>query len=64
MSTGLNSMQLSHSATGNTNIREFVKDDLTVAPTVHTSSTTLTENVAGHTDIFLAYHTTILDPQV
>lgn len=47
MPTGLNSMQLSHSITGNTNIREFVKDTLTAPPTVHTGSATLTENVAG-----------------
>mgnify|MGYP003320870624 FL=1 len=47
LSTGVNSMQLSHSTTGNTNTVEFVKDDLTATPTVDISSATLTENTAG-----------------
>ena len=47
LNTGLNSMQLLHSSTGNTNIVEFVKDDLTSTPTVDVSSVALTENVAG-----------------
>ena len=34
LSTGANSMQLLHSATGNTNTVEFVKDNLTASPTV------------------------------
>lgn len=45
--TGANSMQLLHSATGNTNEVEFVKDDLTASPTVNIGSATLTENVSG-----------------
>jgi len=47
LSTGLNSMQLLHSSTGNTNTVEFVKDDLTSSPTTSISGATLTENVAG-----------------
>ena len=47
LSTGANSMQLLHSETGNTNVVEFVKDDLTATPTVNIGSATLTENVAG-----------------
>ena len=47
LSTGANSMQLSHSATGNTNTVEFVKDDLTASPTVNVGSATVTQNVAG-----------------
>lgn len=34
ISKGVNSFQLTHSSTGNTNTVEFVKDDLTSAPTV------------------------------
>jgi len=47
LSTGANSMQLLHSATGNTNTVEFVKDNLTVSPTVNVGSATVTQNVAG-----------------
>jgi len=47
LSTGANSMQLLHSATGNTNVVEFVKDNLTASPTVNIGSATLTQNVAG-----------------
>ena len=47
LSTGVNSMQLSHSTTGNTNTVEFVKDDLTASPTVNVGSATVTQNVAG-----------------
>ena len=47
LSVGVNSFQLSHSETGNTNVVEFVKDDLTATPTVDISSATLTENVSG-----------------
>ena len=45
--TGANSMQLLHTATGNTNVVEFVKDDLTASPTVNIGSATLTQNVSG-----------------
>ena len=44
-SVGLNSLQLSHSATGNTNTVEFVKDDITVVPTA--TAGTLSEASAG-----------------
>ena len=47
LSTGANSMQLLHSATGNTNVIEFVKDNLTSSPTVNIGSASLTQNVAG-----------------
>jgi hypothetical protein len=47
LSVGANSMQLSHSTTGDTNTVEFVKDDLTATPVTSISSATLTENVAG-----------------
>ena len=40
-------MQLLHSATGNTNVIEFVKDNLTSSPTVNIGSASLTQNVAG-----------------
>ena len=40
-------MQLLHSATGNTNTIEFVKDNLTSSPTVNNGSASLTQNVAG-----------------
>ena len=38
---------MSHSATGDTNVVEFVKDDLTATPTSNIGSATVTENVAG-----------------
>jgi hypothetical protein len=47
MSTGANSMGLTHSATGSTNTVEFVKDDLTSSPTVNVGSASVTENTAG-----------------
>lgn len=47
LSNGVNSVQLSHSITGDTNAVEFVKDSLTVVPTVNISSSTLSENVSG-----------------
>lgn len=50
--TGVNSMQLSHNENlfqshGDTNIVEFVKDDLTTLPSVSVGGATLTQNVAG-----------------
>ena len=45
VNTGLNSFGIDHSATGTTNIVEFVKDNVTAAPTV--ASGTLAQNVAG-----------------
>ena len=47
LSTGANSMQLSHSVTGSTNTVEFVKDNLTASPTVNVGSATVTQNAAG-----------------
>jgi hypothetical protein len=47
LSVGANSYQLIHSATGDTNVVEFVKDDLTATPTSNIGSATVTENVAG-----------------
>lgn len=47
LGTGVNSMQLLHSSTGNTNIVEFVKDDLTAVPTVNIGGATLTEGTGG-----------------
>jgi len=45
VSAGINSFQLSHSATGDTNIVEFVKDDITATPT--TTIGTVAEGTAG-----------------
>jgi len=47
LNVGVNSFQLSHSETGDTNVVEFVKDDLTATPTIDISGATLTENVSG-----------------
>ena len=47
VSVGVNDMQLSHSVTGDTNTVEFVKDNLTSAPTVSVSGASVTENVGG-----------------
>ena len=47
ISVGVNDMKLSHSVTGDTNVVEFVKDDLTSTPTVSVASATVTENVGG-----------------
>jgi hypothetical protein len=46
-SDGLHTMKLSHSTTGNTNVVEFVLDDLTSTPTVSMSNATITESSAG-----------------
>ena len=45
VSVGINSFQLSHSTTGDTNTVEFVKDSITSSPTV--TAGTVTENNAG-----------------
>lgn len=47
VSAGVNSLQLRHSTSGNTNVVEFVKDDVVNAPTVDLSGATLTEGTAG-----------------
>jgi hypothetical protein len=46
-STGLNNMKLSHSTSGNTNIVEFIKDDVILAPTVDLTSATLANATNG-----------------
>jgi len=45
IAVGINSFQLSHSITGDTNTVEFVKDNISTTPTVVTG--TITENVGG-----------------
>ena len=47
INVGVNSFRLSHSETGDTNIVEFVKDDLTSTPTIDISTATLDENSSG-----------------
>jgi hypothetical protein len=47
VSTGVNSYQLSHSTTGNTNTLEFVKDNLTDVPVTSVSGSTLSQGTAG-----------------
>ena len=41
LSVGVNNFKLSHTATGNTNIVEFVKDDVTSVPTIDLSNATI-----------------------
>jgi len=47
LTAGLNTFKLSHSSTGNTNIVEFVKDDVTSVPTVDVSTATLSNATNG-----------------
>ena len=47
LSVGVNNFKLSHSATGNTNIVEFVKDDVTSVPTVDLTNATLSNATNG-----------------
>ena len=47
LSKGAHSMKLGHSATGNTNIISFMKDDLTSTATVTMSNVAITQNNAG-----------------
>ena len=47
VATGVNSMKLSHSSTGDTNLIEFVKDNMTASPTVDVSGATVTQGTAG-----------------
>ena len=47
LTNGLHTYKLSHSATGNTNVLEFVKDNLTGKPVMHFGGTTVTQNSAG-----------------
>jgi len=47
LSVGVNNFKLSHTATGNTNIIEFVKDDVTNVPTVDVSVATISNGTNG-----------------
>ena len=47
VNNGVNSYQLSHSVTGDTNVLEFVKDDLTATPVTDISGATLAQGTAG-----------------
>jgi len=47
LTAGLNTFKLSHSSTGNTNIIEFVKDDVTSVPTIDVSTATLSNATNG-----------------
>jgi hypothetical protein len=47
LAKGIHKVELSHSATGNTNELTLVKDNLTSAPTLSSGSATLTEKTAG-----------------
>ena len=47
LSVGVNNFKLSHTATGNTNIVEFVKDDVTSVPTVDVSVATISNATNG-----------------
>ena len=47
INTGYNEYKLGHSTTGNTNTTGFVKDNLSVVPTLSNSSVTMLETTAG-----------------
>ena len=47
LGTGYNNYKLVHTLTGNTNYTGFVKDNLTVVPTLSNASVTTTETTAG-----------------
>jgi len=47
LATGSHTYKLSHSATGNTSVLEFAKDNLTGTPVMNFNGTTLTQNSAG-----------------
>ena len=47
LATGSHSMKMQHTATGNTNVISFVKDDLTSTPTVDMSAASIVEGGAG-----------------
>jgi hypothetical protein len=47
LSVGVNNFKLSHTATGNTNIVEFVKDDVTSVPTVDLTNATISNATNG-----------------
>jgi len=47
ITTGVNSLKLSHSTSGNTNVVEFVKDDVILAPTVDLTNATIASATNG-----------------
>ena len=47
LSTGLHTYKLSHSATGNTSVLQFVKDNLTGTPVISMSGASVSQNSAG-----------------
>ena len=47
LSVGVNNLKLSHTVTGNTNIVEFVKDDVTSVPTVDLTNATISNATNG-----------------
>lgn len=47
LTTGLHTYKLSHSATGNTSVLQFVKDNLTGTPVINMAGTSVTQNSAG-----------------
>ena len=47
LGNGVHTYKLSHSLTGNTNISQFVKDNLTGTPVINFSGATVTQNTAG-----------------
>ena len=47
LSTGVHTYKLSHSATGNTSVLQFVKDNLTGAPVISMAGASVTQNSAG-----------------
>ena len=47
LGNGVHTYKLSHSLTGNTNVVQFVKDNLSGVPVINFSGTTVTQNTAG-----------------
>ena len=47
LNAGVNNLKLSHTTSGNTNIVEFVKDDVTVVPTVDLTNATIANATNG-----------------
>ncbi len=47
LATGVHSLQMSHTSTGDTNLVHFVKDNVIIAPTLNTGSVTMSEVTAG-----------------
>ena len=47
LATGVHSLQMTHSSTGDTNLVHFVKDNVIIAPTLNTGGVTMSEETAG-----------------